>query len=745
MEKISGKITGIVFSNKNNGFHVLKVKTDQTVLRVCGNFPNQNISVGLKANFAGRTEQHPTYGPQFTASGCEIIPESGRSGVITYITSNINSVGIVTASRLYDYFGENLVKILDEDPNQIRTCSFLTKKQSDAIIEEWQNANESRNSSIYLSDLGLNGNQIKSVFTLYGVKTREIVNSNPYLLSKASGVSFITADQAARRLGVGVDDPKRVRAIILHIIEELSNGDGHMYVTTSQIFSYSSKRLFKRQSIEPFTHGDFLTESQYYPALQNLLDSKELVSVDDKIYTETNWNHESTIAKSVAKSIVMDPYIFENLDKELDDYEKKNHIVFSEDQRKAFNLLTKSRLIAISGFPGTGKTTLISAFVRLFEIYNLDFHLLSPTGIAAKRLTQITKKVASTIHRALGYKKDGTWEFNPSNKFITDAVIVDEMSMVDSATLFHLLSALDSKTIIIMVGDSAQLPSVGAGYVFNNLLNCKDVPNVSLTKIFRQGETSDIISVAHGILRNEAIDTSLNKNSEFVFLNMKETDIIKEVCLLTTKLKELGRNFQVVSPMHEGELGVNNLNQELRDILNPGCFAKDTSYIKNSDSGLYEGDRVMVVKNDYDKMVFNGDVGKIQRINIKKNEVEIKVFGWFDQDSPTPKYIDKIITFTLEEARSMLKVAYACTAHKCQGAEFDYIIMPMTHQFGNMLYRNLVYTAITRAKKKVFIFGNPTAFMSAISNDRQTVRNSCLNTLISDSVKLELTTTVMSA
>ena len=745
MEKLTGKITGVVFSNTNNGFHVLKVKSDNSIIRVCGNFPGITISTGLKANFSGRHEQHPTYGPQFTASSCETTPELGRNGIITFITSNINSIGIVTASRLYDYFGDNLVHILDSDSEQIRTCSFLTKKQADSIIEEWKNASDSKNSSIFLSDLGLNFAQIKSVFTLYGVKTREVISENPYLLSKASGVGFFVSDQAARRLGVGVDDPKRVMALVFHIIEELSNGDGHMYVTTSQVFAYSSKRLFKKQTMEPFTHGDFLTESQYYSALNKLIENNELVSVDDKIYTYKNYVHETSIAKYLAKSITMSPYVFENLDKELDEYEKKNNISLAEDQRKAFNLLTKSRVIAISGYPGTGKTTLISAFVRLFDTYNLDFHLLSPTGIAAKRLTQVTKKVSSTIHRALGYKKDGTWGFNASNKFITDAVIIDEMSMVDSATLYHLLSALDTKTIIIMVGDSAQLPSVGSGYVFNNLLNCKDVPNVSLTKIFRQGAKSDIITVAHGILNNEVIDTSLNKNSEFVFISMKEAEIMNEVCSLTTKLKELGKNFQVVSPMHDGELGVNNLNQELRDILNPGYSSKDASRIKNNDSGLYEGDRVMVIKNDYDKMIFNGDVGKIHSINIKKNEVEVKIFGWFDQDASTPNYIDKIIIFNLEEARNMLKVAYACTAHKCQGAEFDYIIMPMTHQYGNMLYRNLVYTAITRAKKKVFIFGNPSAFISAINNVKEMVRNSCLNTCISDAVKLELAEVIMSS
>ena len=743
MENITVKIVAVVFSNKNNGFHVLKVKReDGTLIRVCGAFPGISISTGLKASFAGRHETHPSYGPQFTASTCEIIPEAGRSGIITYITSNVNSIGLITASKLYDYFGDDLVSILDKDPERIRSLPFLTKKQADAIVEEWSSVSESRNSSIYLSNLGLSGNQIKSVYTKFGSRTRELIAKDPYIISQCSGVGFVTADQAARRLSIGVDDSRRVKAVIYHAVSELCNSDGHMYVHSSQMLEYINRRLFKKNGIESFSHGDFITESQFYPALKTLVDSNELVCQDDKYYLSQNWEYENNIAKHIAKSLALEPHKFNDLDVFLDSYEESNKIKFSDDQRSAFGLLNQSRVIAISGYPGTGKTTLISAFVKLFEKYNFDFSLMSPTGIAAKRLSQVTGRLGTTIHRALGYKKDGTWEFHSGNKFTADAIIIDEMSMVDSATFYNLLSAIKSSTILVMVGDSAQLPSVGAGYVFNNLLECRDLPHVSLARIYRQGKTSDIVTVAHSILNGTLVDFSHQPESEFIFFNMPENKIVNEICSLTQKLKELGRNFQVISPMHDGELGVNNLNQELRDILNPDHGGKN-SYIKSGETGLYEGDRVMVVKNNYDKMVFNGDVGKIVRINIKNDEVDVKVFGWFDQESSTPRYIDKVITFTVEESRTMLKVAYACTAHKVQGQEFDYVIMPMTHQYGIMLYRNLVYTAITRAKKKVFIFGNPSAFLSAASNIRETIRNSQLKDLISDHFKIETAQMVM--
>jgi exodeoxyribonuclease V alpha subunit len=344
----------------------------------------------------------------------------------------------------------------------------------------------------------------------------------------------------------------------------------------------------------------------------------------------------------------------------------------------------------------------------------------------------VTGKSASTIHRALGFKKDGTWEFHSGNKYSSDAVIIDEMSMVDASTFHHLVTSLPETTVIVMVGDPNQIPSVGAGYVLHNLMNCQDVPHVSLKKIYRQGRTSDIIVVAHSILTGDPIDTSFNKDSEFVFLPFPKGEVVAEVCKLASALKERGKNFQVVAPMYDGDLGVNNLNQELRDVLNPGCFDRKAPFVKSGETDLYEGDRVMVVKNNYDRMIFNGDVGKIVKISLRDDEVDVKVFDWFDHESPVPRYVDKVMTFKVEEARQILKVAYACTTHKVQGQEFDYVLMPMTSQYGIMLYQNLVYTAVTRAKKKVFVFGDPNAFMYAARNNRETVRNSRLGPLVHD-------------
>lgn len=732
MEELITKISGVVFSNRQTGFHVLKTSTIEngSPVSVRGTFPGITIGIGLKAKFHGVYETHPTYGRQFSASTCELLPENGRNGVTSYLSSHVPSIGPVTAARLYDALGEDLLKILDSDPDQIRALDFLTKKQADAIIQEWANASEARNSSIYLSNLGLTSYQIRSVYTVFGGETRRKVSENPYILSSCPGIGFPTADSAARKLGIGVDDPKRTRSMILFTLSELAQGDGHMYAYSQQILDFISKRVFSKHAIDPFTHGSYMSESHFYPALTSLIDSGDVHSRDGKIYLAANWKNESGSAECLARFVRQDARNFGDITASLEDFEAKSGTKLSEDQRAAFHLLNKSRVFTITGFPGTGKTTMISAFVHLFENAKLNFSLMSPTGIAAKRLSQVTGKSASTIHRALGFKKDGTWEFHSGNKYVVDAVIVDEMSMVDSATFYRLVSSLSDNVVLIMIGDSAQLPSVGAGYVLRNLMECPDIPHVSLTKIYRQGKTSDIVTVAHAILKDDPINTSFDKDSEFVFLNFPKEKVVDEICKLSVLLKEKKKNFQVVAPMYEGTLGVNNLNEELRDVLNPGSFDKSSAMVKAGSSGLYVGDRVMIVKNDYDRAVFNGDVGKITRISLKDDEVEVRVFDWCDYESSTPKYIEKNFIFKIEEARSVLRVAFACTIHKCQGQEYDYVIMPMTSQYGVMLYKNLIYTAITRAKKKVFVFGDPSAFAYAVKNNKETVRNSILGELI---------------
>jgi exodeoxyribonuclease V alpha subunit len=738
MEEVITKISGVVFSNRTTGFCVLRTTLDSgREVFVQGSFPGVPVQVGLKAKFVGRYIEDQKYGKRLHANSCEILPEKGRIGIIQYLTANVPSIGHVTAHKLYERFGDGLVEILNNDPEQIRQVEFLQARQADAILKEWSQASESRTTAIFLTDLGLNSYQVRGVVAKLGVgqATRDKIKENPYCLYDCSGVGFSTADSAARKLGVGVDDARRVRAMILFVMNELAQSDGHVYCESKQILHYITHKLFKRHAVSPFTHGEYMSESHFYASLMELRDAGAIYSDDNRNYLINNWTSENDAAQALSEMVTQSPRPLGDLTTILKEFEADHQLQLSDEQRDAFFMLDRSRVCVVSGAPGTGKTLLTSAFVHLFETNDLHYQLLSPTGIAAKRLSQMTGKPASTVHRALGYGHDGQWEHNKHNKYFCDAVIVDEMSMIDSSTFYHLVSALPATTILVLVGDSHQLPSVGAGDILRSLMGCEEVPHVSLTRIYRQEEASDIIKVAHKILSGKPVDTTFNRKSDFVFLPYPQEKVLDEVRDMARVLKSNDLNFQVIAPTYAGDLGVDNLNLELREVLNSEYASRKASYVKHGDVNFFEGDRVMVVRNDYDRMIFNGDVGKIQRISLKHDEFEVKIFNWFDQEAAVPTYVDKVFSFKIEEAKSVLRVAYACTAHKVQGQEFDYVLMPMTKQYGVMLYRNLVYTAITRAKKKVFIFGDPEAFRIAVGNERDSQRNSHLAQLVHEHVE----------
>lgn len=729
MEELVGKIKSITYSDRSTGFYILKISNETGKdTTVKGSFYDVSVSTGLKVKFLGTWVDHEKFGRQFDAHRCEIMQEKGRNGVINYLISHVPSIGPITASKLYVEFGDDLLDVLTNSPEKINDVGFLTSTQKESILAEWKQSSMMRTVAIILSDLGLNASQIKTIYKKWGVETKNILNDNPYRLTECEGIGFTTADNVARRFGIEPDDVKRITAITLAIMRDLCNSDGHTYLSSSEIQKHSIK-FFKRHNIEPFSNGPQLSDITFFQGLKSLRDSGHVISDDDKLYLKSHWDSESYSAECVAKMILNGPRNFGSLDEHLNEFKQEKGLTLASEQTEAYMLLNNSNIIVVSGYPGTGKTTLIGAFVHLFEKNNINYSLMSPTGIAAKRISQATGRPAATIHRSLGYKGEEGWTFNRFNKFRVDAVILDETSMCDSSTFCHLISSLLPTTTLILVGDSAQLPSVGAGYVLNNLLN-SIVPHVFLKRIFRQEKQSDIITIAHQIQSGDRVDTAFKKDSDFLFLPFKNEDVVSELCKITSKMKDKNCDFQVISPMYDGLLGVDNLNRELRKFLNEDYVDGKTSSIRSGSTEWHEGDRVMVTKNNYDKMVFNGDVGKIQRISIKDDEVEIKIFDWFDQESPYPRYVDKVFTYKVEEVKRNFRVAYACTVHRCQGNSFDYVILPMTTEYGIMLYRNLIYTAITRARKKVFIFGSELAFYLSTENNREVSRNSNLNNLI---------------
>jgi len=728
MEELTCKVDRVVFFNEETNFYITKCHHNKKLLTIKGTFPGVSLCPGLKVKFSGmRQECHAKYGEQYLASACDIILENGKRGVTAYFASRVPGVGTITAARLYDEFGDDLPRVLEETPEKLFELEFLNDTRARSILSEWRRSSEVMTTSMFLLGLGLNAYQAKSVYRKFGADAMEIVKDDPYVLDSCESIGFHTADIAARALGIGVDDTRRVRAIVVFILKELAKSDGHMFVTSDHIKSKVGW-FMKKHSIMSFSHGDYMSDAIFYPCLVEL-EKDGVIKIDrNNIYLMHNWISESRSARYIADIIESGPYSFDNLADTLARFEKEHKLALSDEQREAFMMLEGHRICIVSGFPGTGKTLLVSAFTYLFEENNMYYELLSPTGIAAKRLSKVTGKSASTIHRALGYQPDGTWEFCGNNKFRVDAVVLDEASMVSGSVFYHLMDALPKNVIIIIVGDSAQLPSVGAGHILNNLMRSERVPSVFLTHIFRQENKSDIVSVAHAILTDSPIDTGFNDKSEFIFLPFNLDEVVGEICKLTSALKERKANFQVMAPIYDGELGVNNLNTQLREVLNTKRSPDKNAKLNHGSCDLYEGDRIMVVANDYDKMIYNGDVGKVKRISIRDNKVDVIVFDWFDGN----RYLNQFFTFSLEEARRLLKVAFACSIHKCQGQEYDYVILPMTTQYRSMLCKNLIYTAITRARKKVFLFGDPVAFMRGVKSNREVNRNSNLIDLIEE-------------
>jgi exodeoxyribonuclease V alpha subunit len=415
------------------------------------------------------------------------------------------------------------------------------------------------------------------------------------------------------------------------------------------------------------------------------------------------------------KPIDIDPKPF------LESYERINRITLSEHQRKTVEQLVEHPVLVLTGLPGTGKTTAVRAIVRVFEEAKLQFSLMAPTGIAAKRLAFVTSHAASTIHRALRF--DGNaWGYGSSNRYLVDAVIVDEMSMVDQELFFRLLSAIRPGTRLILVGDDAQLPSVGPGNVLRELVDCPNVPNVRLTQIFRQSEQGEIVVNSHRINRGELPELLDPKvDTEFKFVRMSDEERIADTIVeMAFKLKARDANFQVLSAKYEGTVGVDNLNQRLRDRLNP----EGPREWKQGNLHFRLGDRLMVVRNDYKRSVYNGDVGKL--VEIRRDALIVRIHG------VGAGSVDMEVEFPVEVTEDKLRLAYAITVHKSQGSEFDTILLPIVKQQGIMLQRNLLYTAVTRAKKRVWLLGEEAAIAKAVANDKVILRNTALRKAITE-------------
>ncbi len=708
MYTITGTLEKIIFSNMENAYIVaeLLVEEEQKSITIVGNLLSVNIGETLRVT--GEWKTHNKFGRQLNVKEYKSITPNTITGIKKYLGSGlIKGIGPKTAEKIVNYYKKDTLEIIDNHPAKLRKVPGIGKVTVDRIVDAWVEQKEIRDVMIFLQSYNISSAYSVKIYKKYGRDSIEIVRNNPYRLSTdIFGIGFMIADKIAENLGIPKNSIIRAKAGISFVLRKASLS-GHVFLYYKELL----QQVVKQLEIDKKLADDALTE------LEN---SKEIIIEPDNgnkcVYVNYLYNAETYCAKRVSSFIEKSKLDlnmgFEN---EIEQIKNALNIELSAGQKKAIETVLNEKITIITGGPGTGKTTIINSIIHLLKKRNLKITLCAPTGRAAKRMTESTGFPAKTIHRLLEFNPHkNRFEKNFNNPVIADILVVDESSMIDVQLFSSLLDAIKQNTKLIFIGDVDQLPSVGSGNVLKDLINCDNIAVVYLKEIFRQQEHSRIIINSHKINNGEVPVTDNNIKSDFFFI---ETDNPEEAAEIVSEIytKRIPNKFgfnpytdiQVLAPMNKGIAGVNNLNAVLQKELNK---SKDELY---RGSRMFKtGDKVMQIKNNYDKNVFNGDMGIIERIDGFDQKVYVNYNGL------TVSY-DFI---NLDE----ITLAYAISIHKSQGSEFPCVIIPLLTSHYIMLQRNLLYTAVTRGKQMVNIVGSKKALEMAISNNKIAKRNSML-------------------
>lgn len=665
-------------------------------------FGIHRLRPGAPIRLKGGWVTHRKYGQQLRVRTWEPW-YNHQAGFLRFFTTCIRGTDSAAVLAMCAHYGGEILRALQDPARILREVTGDDALDLSGTILAWEQAMAVRALSHLLK--GVPASDMEAIVLKFGPEAGTLLQENPYRLMQIPGFSFPRADAFARSLGVDPADPRRIGGAILWTLHNVTN-HGHLFLPSASIQALAVDVPCE----EPVT-GD------YARALDKLAAERAVVIDGDHVYLPEYFEYERVAATQLAKLLSSPPNLRIDLLPFLDDFQRVTRLTLSDAQKDVVLGLSKSRVLVITGLPGTGKSTSVLALVRLFEAARISFLLMAPTGIASQRLTHITKYPASTVHRALGYDGDA-WMLGADNPLSIDAVIVDEVSMVDQELLYRLVTALRQDTILILVGDAAQLPSVGPGNVLKELASCDAVPRVNLTRIFRQSTEGGIVAGSHRINNGEMPELGDPASKcEFKFVPLANDHQVREcIVRMAEKLKARDENFQVLSAKYRGVVGVDALNEALRQVLNPPGPAEwkgDTQHFR-------VGDRIMVVRNDYKKGIYNGDVGKL--LSIGPDRLAVRIYR---------VNADLNVEFEEAEAESSLRLAYAVTVHKSQGNEFDTIIMPVVSEQGRMLQRNLLYTGVTRARSQVWLIGQKSALKQAIANNKVTKRYTVLGRLVS--------------
>jgi len=689
-------LESFIYKNEANGYCVAALSNG---LKAVGFLSTAKL--GEKLKLTGEFVTHPKFGEQFKVESFSIVLPTTIDGITKYLGSGLlKGIGPATAEKIVEQFQSDSLEILENHPERLLEIEGIGKKKLEVIKKSWEEQKAAKDIMIYLQSFDISPAYAMKIFHTYGTNSINLIKSNPYLLTNVWGIGFKTADKIGNSVGFNYDNPLRLKSGIVYLLNNAAV-DGHVFLPLNELLQKCIELL----------EVDLSEELLFFRELE---DDGILKISRDRIYLRYYYEAERSIESKINALLKTSCKLSQV---QLNTIEIKTDY-YSDEQLEAIRNSLLNKILILTGGPGTGKTTALKGIIDSYKQLGKKIMLAAPTGRAAKRMSEVIGMEAKTIHRLLEYSPEvNLFLVNSDEPLKADLVVIDEISMIDTLLMHHLLDAIDNETTLVLVGDVDQLPSVGCGNVLHDLINSGLIPTAMLTKIFRQAEQSQIVVNAHRINKGESPIVSVSEFSDFFFIQESDSskipDLIVELC--SKRLPEKYgfdplKDIQVLSPMYKGETGVDNLNSLQQSVLN-----NSNLYLTKGDKFFKLGDKVIQLKNNYDKDIYNGDIGVITKINTNDQKLEVE-FG------------TKAVQFEYAELDDVA-LAYAITVHKSQGSEYPCVIMPITTSQYIMLQRNLLYTAVTRASQMMILIGTRQALMMAVNNKKSKRRFTSLYNL----------------